>query len=397
MSKIMTINSGSSSLKFKLYEMPEEKVLCSGNCERIGLADGIFTIKYNGEKDVTYPVFPNHDVAAKTVVNALIEKGIIKSFDEIKATGHRIVQGGKYFSSSAIFNDEVEAKIASLIPLAPLHNQAHLTCYKAFKEVLPNCPAVAVFDTAFHQTMEEEDYVFPIPYELTEKYDIRRYGAHGTSHKYLSEEAKKYLSNGQNRIITCHIGSGASISAIKDGKCVATSMGLTPLGGIMMGTRTGDMDPSVFNYICSVTKKSPEEVYQMLNKKSGFLGMSGSSDSRDVLQGVENGDKRCILANKVFNRRIVDFIGQYYARLGGCDLIVFSAGIGENEPRTRRDVCHMLAEPFGVKINDELNSQIHGTEAVISTEDSKIKVVVIPTDEEVMMARDAYNLCVKGK
>lgn len=397
MSKIMTINSGSSSLKFKLYEMPEEKVLCSGNCERIGLADGIFTIKYNGKKDVTYPVFPNHDVAARTVVNALIEKGIIQSFDEIKATGHRIVQGGKYFSSSAIFNDEVEAKIASLIPLAPLHNQAHLTCYKAFKEVLPNCPAVAVFDTAFHQTMEEEDYVFPIPYELTEKYDIRRYGAHGTSHKYLSQEARKYLKPEQNRIITCHIGSGASISAIKDGKCVATSMGLTPLGGIMMGTRTGDMDPSVFNYVCSVTKKSAEEVYQMFNKKSGFLGMSGSSDSRDVLQGVENGDKKCILANKVFNRRIVDFIGQYYARLGGCDLIVFSAGIGENEPRTRRDVCHMLEEPFGVKINDELNMQIHGTEALISTDDSKIKVVVIPTDEEVMMARDAYNLCVKGK
>ena len=396
MAKVMTINSGSSSLKFKLYEMPEEKVICSGNCERIGLADGIFTIKYDGKKDQTFPVFPNHAVAAKTVVDAFIEKGIIKSFDEIKAIGHRIVQGGKYFSHSELFNEDTYNKIESLIPLAPLHNAAHLTCYRAFKEVLPNCPAIAVFDTAFHQTMEEEDYIFPIPYELTEKYDIRRYGAHGTSHKYLAQEAMKYLEGVEHpRVISCHIGSGASITAIKDGKCVATSMGLTPLGGIMMGTRTGDMDPSVFNYVVSVTGKSAEEVYQMFNKKSGFAGVGGSSDSRDILAGVENGDKRCILANKLFNRRICDFIGQYYARLGGCDLIVFSAGIGENEPRTRRDVCKMLYPAFGTVIDEELNSTIHGKEAIISTPESKIKVVVIPTDEEVMIARDAYTMCIK--
>ncbi len=392
----MTVNSGSSSLKFKLYEMPEEKVLCSGNCERIGLDDGIFTIKYDGKKDQSFPTFPSHKEAAQLVVDTLLEKGIIKSYDEIKSCGHRIVQGGKYFSKSVVFNKENEEKIESLIPLAPLHNPAHLICYNAFKKVLPNCVHTATFDTAFHQTMEPEDYLYPIPMELSEKYDIRRYGAHGTSHKYLSEAAKKYLKGIKNpKIISCHIGSGASISAIKDGKCVATSMGLTPLGGIMMGTRSGDMDPSVFNYLCTVTKKSNEEIYNLLNKKSGFLGMGGSSDSRDILANAEKGDKNAILANKVFIRRICDFIGQYFVRLGGVDLIIFSAGIGENEPRTRRDVIKEIYPSIGAKIDEKLNDTIHGSEAVISTLDSKVKVVVIPTDEEVMIARDAYLLGVK--
>ena len=397
MAKVMTINSGSSSLKFKLYEMPEEKVICSGNAERIGNADGIFTIKYGDKKDVSTPVFPDHAAAAQCLLDALVSKGIIKSLDEIKAIGHRIVQGGIYFSASAMFNKDTEDKIESLIPLAPLHNAAHLTCFRAFKKVLPNCPAIATFDTAYHQTMEPEDYTFPIPYELTEKYDIRRYGAHGTSHNYLAQEAQKYLQGIEHpRVISCHIGSGSSITAIKDGKCVATSMGLTPLGGIMMGTRTGDMDPSVFNYVVSVTGKSAEEVYQMFNKKSGFLGVSGiSNDSRDVLAAVEKGDEHAILANKLFNRRIADYIGQYYVRLGGCDLIVFSAGIGENEPRTRAAVGDLLHEAFGVEIDKELNATIRAKEALISTPNSKIKVVVIPTDEEVMIARDAYKMCIK--
>lgn len=399
MVKIMTINSGSSSLKFKLYEMPEEKVLCSGNCERIGLADGIFTIKYNDKKDVTYPSFLNHSVAAQTVLHALKEKGIIEDFNEIKGIGHRIVQGGKYFNQSVLFNDDVEKKIESLIPLAPLHNKAHLVCYKAFKDVLPSCPNVATFDTAFHQTMEEEDYLFPIPYELSEKYDIRRYGAHGTSHKYLSIEGQKYLQGSKtNRIISCHIGSGASITAIKDGKSIATSMGLTPLGGIMMGTRTGDMDPSVFNYVCKVTGLSSEEVYQMFNKKSGYLGVSGiSNDSRDVLSEVEKGNPNAIRANKLYNRRIADFIGQYFVRLGGADLIIFSAGIGENEPRIRRDVCHLLHDALGVEIDEQINMSTKGNEAIISTPSSRIKVVVIPTDEEIMIARDTYRISILKK
>lgn len=397
MAKVMTVNSGSSSLKFKLYEMPEEKVLCSGNCERIGLADGIFTIKYGEHKDQTFPSFPNHAVAAKTVVEALIEKGIIKSFDEIKAVGHRIVQGGKYFSKSALFDQDTENKIEMLANLAPLHNPAHLTCFRAFKEVLPNTPAVATFDTAFHQTMEPEDYMFAIPYEWSTKFDIRRYGAHGTSHKYLAEEGLKYLEGVEHpRIISCHIGSGASITAIKDGKCVATSMGLTPLGGIMMGTRTGDMDPSVFNYIVTCTGKSAEEVYQILNKKSGFLGVSGYSDSRDVLDGCEKGDERCILANNLFLRRICDYIGQYYVRLGGCDLLIFSAGIGENEYRMRRDVCNMLKESLGVEIDEAYNKTIRGKDTLLSTPTSKVKVALIPTDEEVMIARDSYDICILG-
>ena len=398
MAKVMTINSGSSSLKFKLYEMPEEKVICSGICERIGLSDGIFTIKYNGLKDTTTPVFKDHAAAAKCVVEALLNKGIIKSFDDIEAIGHRVVQGGKYFSKSAYFDKDTEQKIESLIPLAPLHNAAHLTCFRAFKDVLPNCPSVAVFDTAFHQTMEEEDYTFPIPYELSEKYDIRRYGAHGTSHHYLALEGAKILKDIKHpRIISCHIGSGASITAIKDGKCVATSMGLTPLGGIMMGTRTGDMDPSVFNYVCTVTGKSAEEVYQLFNKESGFKGVSGiSNDSRDVLDACEKGNKHAILANKIFNRRIADFIGQYYVRLGGCDLIIFSAGIGENEPRTREQVGELIKEALGVHIDHDLNyNMLRGTTSKISSSDSKIPVYVIPTDEEVMIARDAYNMCIK--
>ena len=398
MAKVMTINSGSSSLKFKLYEMPEEKEICSGNCEQIGLNKGIFTIKYDGKKEVSNPVFPSHAEAAKKVIDTLVEKGIIKDFDEIKAAGHRIVQGGKYFSKSEMFDADTEAKIESLIPLAPLHNAAHLTCFRAFKKVLPNCPMVAVFDTAYHQTMEPEDYVFPIPYELTEKYDIRRYGAHGTSHNYLALESEKYLQDTKGkRIISCHIGSGASITAIKDGKCVATSMGLTPLGGIRMGTRTGDMDPSVFNYVCKVTGQSAEEVYQMFNKQSGFKGMSTvGPDSRDVLAAVDAGNEHAILTNKLFVRRIADFIGQYFVRLGGADLIVFSAGIGENEPRTRKEVINQIKEALGVEIDEELNDKIHGKEALISTPNSKIKVAVIPTNEEVMIARDAYRICLEG-
>ena len=396
MAKVLTINSGSSSLKFKLYEMPEEKVLCSGNCEKIGLDSGIFTIKYDGKKEVSEPYFPNHKVAAQKVVDELLAKNIISSYDEIKAAGHRIVQGGKYFSHSALFDSDTEAKIESLIPLAPLHNAAHLTCFRAFKAVLPNCPMVAVFDTAYHQSMEPQDYVFPIPYELSEKYDIRRYGAHGTSHNYLALEGEKYLKDTKGkRIISCHIGSGASITAINNGKCVATSMGLTPLGGIMMGTRTGDMDPSVFNYVVKVTGKSAEEVYQMFNKESGFKGMSTvGPDSRDVLKAVDEGNEHAILTNKLFIRRIADFIGQYYVRLGGADLIIFSAGIGENEPRTRKEVVDQIKGALGVEIDEELNNTIHGKECLISTPNSKIKVAVIPTDEEVMIARDAYHMTI---
>ena len=389
----MAVNAGSSSLKFKLYEMPEEKVLCSGNAERIGHEDAIFGIKWADQSEKKVLPILDHAAAVQLVVDALIEKKIIKSMDEIVAVGHRIVQGGKYFSHSELFNKDTEDKIESLIPLAPLHNKAHLVGFRAFKKILPNVTSVAVFDTAFHQSMEPQDYVFPIPYEYTEKYDCRRYGAHGTSHQYLSQEALKYLKGIEHpRIISCHIGSGASITAIKDGKCVATSMGLTPLGGIMMGTRTGDLDPSVMNYLCACTGKSVEEMYQIFNKKSGFLGVSEvSNDSRDVLAAVEAGDPKAILANKLFIRRIADFIGQYYVRLGGVDLIIFSAGIGENSYEIRESICREIAPALGLEIDYELNKGKRGVEVVLSKPESKVKVVVIPTDEEVMIARDTYS------
>ena len=394
MAKVMAVNAGSSSLKFKLYEMPEEKVICSGIAERIGHDDGIFTIKYNGKNDTSTLPIKDHSIAVKLLLDGLINKGIIKSIDEIKATGHRIVQGGKYFSHSEEFNLDTEQKIESLIPLAPLHNGAHLIGFRAFKKVLPNTPAVAVFDTAFHQSMQEEDYIFPIPYEYSKKYDIRRYGAHGTSHQYLSLEAKKYLEGIKSpKIISCHLGSGSSITAIKDYKCVATSMGLTPLGGIMMGTRTGDLDPSVFNYLVTCTGKSAEEVYQIMNKQSGLLGVSGiSNDSRDILKAVQEGNNQAILADKIFIRRVLDYIGQYYVRLGGCDLIIFSAGIGENSDYYREKICDGLKEAFGVEIDKNINTGLRAKETVLSTPNSKIKVVLIPTDEEVMLARDAYAL-----
>jgi len=393
MDKVMAVNAGSSSLKFKLYEMPEEKVLCSGNAERIGHEDAIFGIKWADQSEKKVLPILDHAAAVQLVVDALIEKKIIKSMDEIVAVGHRIVQGGKYFSHSELFNKDTEDKIESLIPLAPLHNKAHLVGFRAFKKILPNVTSVAVFDTAFHQSMEPQDYVFPIPYEYTEKYDCRRYGAHGTSHQYLSQEALKYLKGVEHpRIISCHIGSGASITAIKDGKCVDNSMGLTPLGGIMMGTRTGDLDPSVMNYLCACTGKSVEEMYQIFNKKSGFLGVSEvSNDSRDVLAAVEAGDPKAILANKLFIRRIADFIGQYYVRLGGVDLIIFSAGIGENSYEIRESICREIAPALGLEIDYELNKGKRGVEVVLSKPESKVKVVVIPTDEEVMIARDTYS------
>lgn len=396
MAKVIAVNAGSSSLKFKLYEMPEEKVLCSGNAERIGWEDAIFGIKWGDQSEKTVLPILDHARAVELVVQALIDKGIIKSMDEIIAVGHRIVQGGKYFSHSELFNKDTEDKIESLIPLAPLHNKAHLVGFRAFKKILPNVTSVAVFDTAFHQSMEPQDYVYPIPYEYTKKYDCRRYGAHGTSHNYLAQKATAYFGGKNPKIISCHIGSGASITAIKDGKCVATSMGLTPLGGIMMGTRTGDIDPSVMNYLCKCTGLSVEEMYQIFNKKSGLLGVSEvSNDSRDIAKACEEGNELALLADKLFIRRVADFIGQYYVRLGGADMIVFSAGIGENSSEFREKIVDEIAPALHVEIDKELNKTIHGKECLISTPNSAMKIAVIPTDEEVMIARDAYSFYLK--
>ena len=393
MSKCMAVNAGSSSIKYKLYEMPEEKVICSGLVERIGHDDGHFVIKFNGEKKEETLPLPDHSVGVERILKALLEFKIIASYDEIKAVGHRVVQGGKYFSKSAYFDKDTEEKITKLIPLDPLHAPAHLMGFHAFKEALPNATAIAVFDTAFHQSMEPEDYLFPIPYEFTEKYDCRRYGAHGTSHNFIAIEGEKYVKDTKDkRIISCHLGSGASLCAIKNGKCVATSMGLTPLGGIMMGTRSGDIDPSVYYYLCDEAKLPYDEVYDILNKKSGFLGVSGiSNDTRDVEEAASKGNERAKLSIALWARRVADYIGSYYVRLGGADLIAFTAGVGENSALFRAEVLKRIEESLALKIDYEKNNELHGKEGLISKEGSAIKVAVIPTDEEVMIARDCMK------
>ncbi len=401
MYKVMAVNCGSSSLKYKLYEMPEEKVLCSGNVERIGLEMGIFGIKFGDQKISEELPIKDHEVGARLVLEALTKYGIVKSLDEIKCVGHRVVQGGKYFSSSAEFDQHNADLIESMTPLDPLHAPAHITGWKAFSAALPVVPAIAVFDTAFHQTMEPEDYLFPIPYELSEKYDCRRYGAHGTSHNYLADTAIEHYFGGKKegtRILSCHIGSGSSLCAIKDGKCIATSMGLTPLGGVMMGTRSGDMDPSVMDYLCNCTGKSTDEMYDIFNKKSGLLGVSGvSSDTRDVEAAAKDGNERALLSVKLFCRRVADYIGQYYVRLGGADMIIFSAGIGENSDYFRELILKDVEEALGLKIDYAKNVGLRGKEEVLSLSDSKIKVIVLPTDEEVMIARDCLRRIENGR
>jgi len=398
MYKVMAVNAGSSSLKYKLFEMPEEKVLCSGLAERIGHEDGIFKIKFNGEEHKDVLPIMDHSKGVSLVLEALLKYGIVKDLKEINCVGHRVVQGGKYFAKSAYFTKDTEDKITELIPLDPLHAPAHLVGFHAFKDALPDATTIAVFDTAFHQTMEEEDYLFPIPYELSEKYSCRRYGAHGTSHNYLADKAIKDYFNGDasKKIISCHVGSGASLCAIKDGKCVATTMGLTPLGGVMMGTRSGDLDPSVMDYLCNCTGKSVDEMYDIFNKKSGLLGVSGiSNDTRDVEAAILKGDKRAITAGKLFARRVADYIGQYYVRLGGADLIIFSAGIGENSEFFREAILKDVEEALNLKIDYAANKAQNGKQAVISCPDSKIMVAIIPTDEEVMIARDGLK-AIKG-
>ncbi len=389
--KVISINAGSSTLKFKLYEMPEEKMIASGLFERIGAKKGSYTIKYNGEKETKELVIENHVEAFKKLVRLLINKNIVKNLSEIGAVGHRIVQGGSYFSKSEIVTEDVYSHIKELAPLAPLHNPAALNGIDAAKEVIPNATHVTVFDTAFHQTMPEENYIFPVPYEWYEKYGVRRYGAHGTSHMYVSQRMNAILGKEDTKLITCHIGSGASISAVVDGKCVDTSMGLTPNAGIMMGTRCGDIDATIVLYMMNQTGMTTKEMDKALNKESGLLGVSGlSDDSRDIEQGITDLNERAILAQKIYVKRIVDFIAKYYVEMGGCDAIVFTAGVGENSIETRRNIMDAL-EVLGVKCDVEANS-IRGEEKMVSTENSKIPVYVIPTDEELMIARDAYRL-----
>lgn len=389
--KILSVNAGSSSLKFTGFEMPEEKVLISGVFERIGIENSFYTIKINGEKIKKEVDLPNHTVAFKLLIQELIDNNIVESLDEIKGVGHRVVQGGTYFDKTVVIDDEVKAKIDELSSLAPLHNPAAITGINAAMEVMPNATHTAVFDTAFHQTMKESEYLYAVPYSWYEDFKVRKYGAHGTSHKYVSSRMNEILGRTDTKLITCHIGNGASISAIKNGECVDTSMGLTPNAGLIMGTRCGDMDATVVTYAMEKLGVTPKEMDTILNKQSGVLAISGvSSDSRDIEDGINAGNERCILAQEMYVKRVVEYISKYYVLLEGCDAIIFTAGIGENSILTRKQILEKLAV-LGIKVDTEAN-EVRGVEKKITTDDSKISAYIIPTNEELMIARDTLAL-----
>ncbi|MGT2743531.1 acetate kinase [Streptococcus plurextorum] len=394
MSKTIAINAGSSSLKWQLYRMPEEEVLAAGIIERIGLKDSISTVKFDGRKETQTLDIPDHIQAVKILLDDLIRFEIIASYDEITGVGHRVVAGGEIFKESVLIDNEALAKIEELSALAPLHNPANAAGIRAFKEILPDITSVAVFDTAFHSTMQPHTYLYPIPQKYYTDYQVRKYGAHGTSHYYVAHEAAKLLGKpiDELKLITAHIGNGVSITANYHGQSIDTSMGFTPLAGPMMGTRSGDIDPAIIPYLVEHDPelKDAAAVVNMLNKQSGLAGLSGiSSDMRDIEDGLQQQDPNAVLAYNVFIDRIKKFIGQYFAVLNGADALVFTAGMGENAVLMRQDVVAGLSW-FGMELDPEKN--VFGYAGDISTPDSKVKVLVVPTDEELVIARDVEKL-----
>ena len=390
MSKTISINAGSSSLKWQLYQMPEEKVLAKGLLERIGLKDSISTVKFDGRSEKQVLDIEDHTQAVKILLDDLKRFNIIESYDEITGVGHRVVAGGEYFKDSALVDEEVIQKVEELSLLAPLHNPANAAGIRAFREILPDITSVVVFDTSFHTTMPEKAYRYPIPTKYYTENKVRKYGAHGTSHEYVAKEAAKILGRPieELKLITCHIGNGASITAVDKGVSVDTSMGFTPLAGVMMGTRTGDIDPAIIPYLMQYTDdfNTPEDISRVLNRESGLLGVSEkSSDMRDIHEAMRSGDAKAQLANDIFVDRIQKYIGQYLAVLNGADAIIFTAGIGENSVTIRRLVVEGISW-FGCNVDPEKN--VRGAEGVISSPDAKVKVLVIPTDEELVIARD---------
>ena len=393
--KILVLNSGSSSLKYQLMDMDTEEVMAKGNYERIGVGESFITHKVNGEKYKIVNPVENHEQAISFMLKQLTHEdyGVIESFDEINAVGHRIVHGGEKFSESVLVNDEVIQAIEDCIDLAPLHNPAGLTGIRACQKVLPGKPMVTVFDTAFHQTMPKEHYLYPIPYEYYEKYGIRKYGFHGTSHRFVSNRIAEILGKPTEelKVINCHLGQGASLCAIKGGKSIDTSMGLTPLAGIAMGTRSGDLDPSIVTFIMKKENLTPDEMSDILNKKSGLLGMSGiSADNRDILEEVEKGNERAAFAINSYSYIIAQYIAKYAAAMNGVDVITFTGGVGERGPDERKAICEYLGF-MGVELDLEENN-VKAVEKEISKKDSKVKVWIVPTDEELMIARDTMNL-----
>ena len=394
--KILVVNAGSSSLKYQLLDMSNDKLLAKGNCEKIGLSDPIISYKHDGKEEI-FEGAKNHEEAIKKVLNILIDKniGVIKSFDEIGAIGHRVVMGGWIFKESTLIDDEVIDQIDKLAEMAPLHNPAHVLCMRACKKVMPNIPQVAIFDTSFHSTMPEKAYMYAIKYEDYEKFHVRRYGAHGTSHRFVTQELAKVLGKDVSKVnaITCHLGNGSSITAIKNGQSVDTSMGLTPLQGVVMGTRSGDIDPTVVQFLCSHKNQSVDQVLNYLNKECGLLGISGiSSDHREVSQSAEKGNKRAQLALDLLAYSVKKYIGMYMAILNGAEAIVFTGGIGENSFEAREQILEDM-EYLGIVIDKKKNANFkRGQIELISSPESKVKVYVIPTNEELMMARDTLRI-----
>lgn len=389
--KILAVNAGSSSLKFTLIELPEREVVASGLFEKIGIDGSCYTIKYKGEKIKKEVELKDHSIAVEILMNELIDMGIIGSLDEIEGVGHRILHAGQEFTESVVLTEEILDRIAKYNDLAPLHNPANIMGARAFMKALPNTINVGVFDTAFHTTMEPTEYLYPVPYEWYEKYGVRKYGFHGTSHRFINKFISEYFKRDDLKIISCHIGNGGSITAIDSGRVVDTTMGFTPLAGIMMGTRSGDVDASILDYLSKKTGETLEELTNDLNKKSGLLGISGvSSDSRDVEDAANNGNERAILAQEMYARKIANYIAMYNNLLGGADVITLTAGVGENSKTMRASIIEKIAS-LGVKLDAEKND-FRGEFRLISTEDSKIPVYVVPTDEELMIALDTMEL-----
>ena len=398
--KILVINAGSSSIKYQLIDMATEKVIAKGMCDRIGIAGGNFKLKADGREDYKLDIqMANHKEAVKLVLDTLVspEHGVIASLSEISAVGHRVLHGGEKFSGSVIVDEKVIAAIEECCELGPLHNPHNLTGIRACEAMMPGVPQVAVFDTGFHQTMPDYAYMYALPYEYYEKYRIRRYGFHGTSHRYVSLRAAEMLGRGDLKIVTCHLGNGSSIAAVKDGKCFDTTMGLTPLEGIMMGTRCGSIDPAIIPLLMKKENLTPDEIDTIMNKKSGILGVSQvTSDNRDIEQGAKEGNERYQLIESMICHQLTKYIGGYAAAMGGVDAIVFTGGIGENNPHYRARVAEKLAF-LGVELDEEINKKAMRTseEFVLTTPDSKVKILMIPTNEELMIAKDTLELVSK--
>lgn len=397
---ILVLNNGSSSVKYKLIDSDTKRVLAEGGVEKIGLPDSFIKFKTpEGKKETVEVSMPDHKEAIRQVFKVLTdpEKGVIRNLDEIDAVGHRVVHGMEYFNKSVLITPEVIARVKECYPVAPLHNPANITGIEAILDLLPEVPQVGVFDTAFHQTMPAKAYMYALPYEDYEKYGIRRYGFHGTSHRYVSRRACEFLGldYDKQRIITCHIGNGGSITAVDGGRSVDTSMGLTPVEGLMMGTRVGDVDPGALTFLMTKHGLSASKLQTIINKESGVLGVSGlSNDMREIEAAVKAGDPRAILALDMYEQRIIKYVGAYAAEMGGLDIIVFTGGVGENQTGVRENVCKPLAF-MGVEVDKAVNDGVRGEEAVISTAVSRVKVCVIPTDEELMIARDTEDIVSK--